>query len=311
MYKMAVLSKIKPHSDAVDYFKELPFYNKPIKKPKVKRLKNIDRLAELPFYEQLSVIKTDQAFKGYAMSYKVEIIEKKDPIVQLKASKLSIKNLFSDLLNETKGFKYQNTVKFLLKKYKHNGEIEFAPVYFNSFTKTVTNHRFRLENYFQEILYVTDVWINKGSGWNVESIESQYINISTYRPLSGSFYMDLPVELKSPKKELINNKNKDQKYFLWCHVKHINPLKENPGKLLKTDKKIAERLDYDGIEFPVQEKDFSKIEVKNNICITVFGYENKLVFQIYASDQKFEDSIDLLLLIDDERSNYVYIKDFD
>ena len=52
-------------------------YNKPIKKPKVERLKNIDRLAALPFYEQLSVIKTDQDFKGYAMSYKIEIIEKK------------------------------------------------------------------------------------------------------------------------------------------------------------------------------------------------------------------------------------------
>ena len=64
MYKMAVLSKIKPHSDAVDYFKELPSYNKPIKKPKVKRLKSIERSVELPFYEQLSVIKTDQAFKG-------------------------------------------------------------------------------------------------------------------------------------------------------------------------------------------------------------------------------------------------------
>ena len=87
---MTVLSKIKSHSDAVDYFKELPFYNKPIKKPKVKRLKNIDRLAELPFYEQLSVIKTNQAFRGYAMSYKVEISERKDPIVQLEASKLSI-----------------------------------------------------------------------------------------------------------------------------------------------------------------------------------------------------------------------------
>ena len=72
MYKMAVLSKIKSHSDAVDYFKELPFYNKPIKKPKVKRLKNIDRLAELPFYEQLSVIKTDQAFKGYAYHIKLK-----------------------------------------------------------------------------------------------------------------------------------------------------------------------------------------------------------------------------------------------
>ena len=154
MYKMAVLSKIKPHSDAVDYFKELPFYNKPIKKPKVKRLKNIDRLAELPFYEQLGVIKTDQAFRGYAMSYKVEIVERKDPIVQLEASKSSIKDLFNDLLNETKGFKYQIPVKVLLKKYECNGEIEFATVYFNSLTK------FKLGSYFQEILYMIDIWIN-------------------------------------------------------------------------------------------------------------------------------------------------------
>ena len=77
MYKMAVLSKIKSHSDAVDYFKELPFYNKPIKKPKVKRLKNIDQLAELPFYKQLNVIKTNQPFRRYAMSNKVEIIDRK------------------------------------------------------------------------------------------------------------------------------------------------------------------------------------------------------------------------------------------
>ena len=62
------MSIIKPHSDAVDYFKELPFYNKPIKKLKVKLLKNIDRLAEPPFYKQLSVIKTNQAFRGNSMS---------------------------------------------------------------------------------------------------------------------------------------------------------------------------------------------------------------------------------------------------
>ena len=211
MYKMAVLSKIKYHSDAVDYFKELPFYNKPIKKPKVKRLKNIDRLAELPFYEQLSVIKTNQVFRGYAMSYKVEIVEKKEPIVQLKASKSSIKDLFSDILNETKDFKYKITVNVLLKKYKLNGEIEFAPVDFNSVTKTVINHRFRLESSFQEILYMIDVWINEGSGWTVESIESQYINISTYRPIPGSSYIRLPVELKSPRKGLIKLTNQYQK----------------------------------------------------------------------------------------------------
>ena len=99
-----------------------------------------------------------------------------------------------------------------------------------------------------------DVWINNGSGWNVESIESRYINISTFRPSSGSFYMDLPVELRSPKKRLINIKNKDQKCFLWCHVRHINPLKEHPERILKNDKKIAEKLDFDEIEFPCKKK---------------------------------------------------------
>ena len=61
----------------------------------------------------------------------------------------------------------------------------------------------------------------------------------------------------------------------------------------------------------MQEKDFNKIEVKSNICINVLDYENGLVFPIYISDQKLEDSMDLLLLIDDDKSYYVYIKDFD
>ena len=188
-------------------------------------------MAELPLYEQLSVIKTDKAFRGYAVSYKVEIIEKKDPVVQLEASKSCVKELFSDLLNKTKVFKYPITVKVLLKKNKLNGEIEFAPVYFNSLTKTVLNHRFKLENSFQGILYMIDVWVNKVLGWNVESIESQYINISTYRPLAGSSYISLPIELKSPRKGLINIKNKDQKCFSWCHVRHINHSKECPERI--------------------------------------------------------------------------------
>ena len=61
----------------------------------------------------------------------------------------------------------------------------------------------------------------------------------------------------------------------------------------------------------MQGKDFNKIKVKNTICINVFGYENGFVFPIYVSDQKFEDLMDLLLLIDDDKSHYVYIKDLD
>ena len=77
---MAVKKKVKSYPDVIDYFKELPFYNKHIKKPKIKRLKNIDLLSELHFYEELNVIRTNHVVRGYAMSYKVEIIEKEDPI---------------------------------------------------------------------------------------------------------------------------------------------------------------------------------------------------------------------------------------
>ena len=158
------------------------------------------------------------------MSYRVEIIEKKDPIKQLEANKSSIKDLFSNLLNKRKGFKYQMMLKVMLKKYKPDGEIEFGPVYFNSITKTVINHKFSLKNAFKEILYRIDNWINEGSRWIVELIESHYINTSIYGPLSGSFCIKLPAELKSPKKGLINIKNNDQKCFLWCHVRGISIL---------------------------------------------------------------------------------------
>ena len=80
---MAAKTKIKSHPYVVKYFKELPFYNKHIEKPKVKCLTNIGLLSELPFYEELNVIKTNHAFKGYAMNYRVEIIKKKYPIKQL------------------------------------------------------------------------------------------------------------------------------------------------------------------------------------------------------------------------------------
>ena len=77
------------------------------------------------------------------MSYKIKIVERKVRIVQLGANKSSIKDLFTNLLNETKRFKYQITLKVLLKRYKLNEEIEFAPVYFNSLAEAVINHRFK------------------------------------------------------------------------------------------------------------------------------------------------------------------------
>ena len=99
--------------------------------------------------------------------------------------------------------------------------------------------------------------------------------------------------------------------FLWCHVRHINPVKIHPERITQNDKMLANDPDYDKVAFPVREKDFSKIEEKNNICINVFCYENKLTFPIFVLDHKFEKSMDLLLAVDENKSHYMYINDFD
>ena len=185
--------------DAKKIFQILPFYNTFIERPEIKKLSNIKLLHELPFYDELSIVKNLNAFSGYARSYKVEIVNKKDSLVQLEVSKSNIEDLLKDLLNEIKAFKYQITLAVLLSKIKTDGSIE--PVYFNSTTKTVINSdEFGLDQSFQEILYRIDNWINQGSEWIIESIKGFYLNVSLYSPLIGNTYTELPDELKIQEK---------------------------------------------------------------------------------------------------------------
>ena len=69
-------------------------------------------------------------------------------------------------------------------------------------------------------------------------------------------------------------------------------------------------LDYEGIAFLVSGKDFGKIAKKINICINVFCYENNLVYPVHISDKKFENCMDILLITDENKWQYVYIKNF-
>ena len=118
--------------------------------------------------------------------------------------------------------------------------------------------------------------------------------------------MDLHVQLRTLRKGLINIKNKDKKCSLRCHIRHINPLKEHPERIKKMTKKLLKNLIIMGLSFL-----YKKIEIQNYICIYLIGYDNRLVFPIYILDQKFEDSMNLLLLIDDDKSYHVYSKNFD
>ena len=154
------------------------------------------------------------------------------------------------------------------------------------------NFEYCLDKSFQEILYRIDNWINKGSGWIIESIDGKYVNIFAYSPLIGSTYIELPSGLKNSKKGLINIKNNDNKCVLWCHIRHLNLVEKNHQRITKTDKEMINKLNYEGIKFPVSKKDCCKIERQNNIYLDVFCYESGLTYPIYVSNQKFKDCMD-------------------
>ena len=141
-----------------------------------------------------------------------------------------------------KGFKYQIAMNISLHKEKINCNTEYSTVYFNSITKTIINLDFNLDKCFEEILYRIDNWINEGSGWIIDSINGQHVNISKYAPLFGSSFIELPSQLKNPKKGLINIKNKDNNCFLWCHIRHLNLIDDHSNRINKKDKKVANTL---------------------------------------------------------------------
>ena len=94
------------------------------------------------------------------------------------------------------------------------------------------------------------------------------------------------------------------------HIRHLNPQTEHPERIKKEDKKMINELNYDGINFPISQKHYNKVEKQNSIRISVFGYEDGQPFPIHISKETFEDQMNLLLITKDEKKHYVLIKDF-
>ena len=118
--------------------------------------------------------------------------------------------------------------------------------------------------------------LGKGSGWFIDSVIDHAISISKRNPLAGNSYIKLPKELDHPRKGLINVQNTDDsECFKWCLVRYLNSADHSRRRITKDDKDFAKRPDFKNIKFPVKITDIHKIEKKNSIGISVFGYENK------------------------------------
>ena len=141
-----------------------------------------------------------------------------------------------------KGFKFIETLEVTFVKIITTDSINkttkriYKTAFFNSKAKTITKandieHELSMSR--QEILNKIEKWISEGSGWVISHIDSHYINVTLYKPLNGSSYIELPME---PKKGLINIKNKDDECFRWCHIRHLNPQGKDPQRIKKDDK---------------------------------------------------------------------------
>ena len=119
---------------------------------------------------------------------------------------------------------------------------------------------------FKNFFNITN-YINDGSGWVVQTIKSQYINISTCRLLSRSSYVKLPAGLRNPKKGLVNIKNNDQKFFFWCHVRHMNPVKIHLERTTQNDKKLVNDFEYDGLGFLCEKIFFTGLKQKTTFAL--------------------------------------------
>ena len=275
--------------------------HKPIPAPKT----------EKPIPEKRTIIsQVEKALRGHTKSFDIQLRDEKDPLIQSQKSRKAINHLFKNLLIQTKGFKFVETLQVKFVKYSNDKKIS-KNGYFNSTTDLIINEtdiKLSLQASQQQILNKIAQWISEGSGWTIQSIENHYINIVNYNPLKGSSYIKLPQELKN--KSLINLQNKDNECFRWCHIRHLNPQEKDPQRIKKTDKEYISKLDYSSIEFPVTIKQMNKIEKQNNICINLFGYEEKQKFPIFISKEKFTDHMELLLITEGENNHYVLIKDF-
>ena len=267
--------------------------------------------SEKPVPEKRTIIsQVEKALKGYTQSFDVELRDKKDPLLQLQKSRRAVEYLFNNLLVQTKGFKFVETLQVKFVKHSNDKKI-LKNGYFNSTTDLIINEtdiKLAIQASQQQILNKIAQWISEGSGWTIQSIENHYINIVNYSPLKGSSYIKLPQELKN--RGLINLQNEDNECFRWCHIRHLNPQGKDPQRIKKTDKTFICQLDYSSIEFPVTVKQINKIEKQNNICINLFGYEEKQPFPIYISKEKYQDHMELLLITEGENKHYVLIKEF-
>ena len=171
---------------------------KPIPKPRTDRPLQIPKIKEL-----------NRTLNGHAKSYEIELQDNLNPLNHFTTTRPQTESHLEDLLKTMKGFKFIETLEVTFEKDTIDSKTGkrvriYKTVFFNGKAKTITkvdDIEPELNMYRQEILNTIDKWISEGSGWVIDRIDNHYINVTLYKPLNGSNYMELPTELRNQRKD--------------------------------------------------------------------------------------------------------------
>ena len=280
-------------------------------------VKEIPKPSDYMFIDEDKPEMIKSAFKKSQKRFKINPTHIHSPIDEMKSKKNVIKNLLKDNLKTMKSIKFNYGLEITfteLSKEDQTRVAEIKEILWSSPQIILNDNDIdkKMDLVISDIIQRISAFSATGtSALIISKINSQYIDILQYKPLKGSSYIELPKELKNPKMGLINIKNEDQKCFTYCLLYHLhqNKIKSNPQRV-SIYKQYENTVDLTGINFPVSIKDIPKIEKMNNISINVFGYENKTTFPVFISDSQTENPLNLLLISNDDKRHYIYIKNF-
>ena len=233
---------------------------------------------------------------------------------QLWYKDTSVRENITRVLRNNRGTKVKLIFKCEMERPSTLGETVIKPANFSSEIHINLDGTDEVDIYItmvERILENMAVFQSLGSGWRLYNIIKLELHTVSYTPLRGETWIALPKELAN-KNAIINMKNTDNKCFLWCVLRALNPYEKNPQRIDKKLKEKENTLNMDGIEYPVSLKDIDKFEKQNpTISITVFSYNEKnKVFPLRVSKYAYTREVNILLMLieKDGVKHYTWVK---
>ena len=227
-----------------------------------------------PPRQPFEVREGNSALRNFARVHTVDGIEG----IDARSFLGRVRENITRVLRNNRGTKVKLIFKCYMERPSNLGETVIKPADFHS------DIHINLEGTDEDDIYITmterilekmATFQSLGSGWRLYNIINIELHTVSYIPLRRETWIALPKELAN-KNAIINMQNKDNKCFLWCVLRALNPREKDSQRIDKKLKEKENTLNMDGIEYPVSLKDIDKFEKQNpTISITVFGYKEK------------------------------------